>query len=430
MPSGTEPSDELTTAPDQASTPTPAQEKRDLDPNTLERIVRGFDDQKLALLGSGYEADKLVVVIENGRYRRDTEAISRAARVLSAAAPPNVDYFEITVTRSGQPLTTVTLPRIQLDKLARHDGSPAEVFYGSEIEPGAAAPTVHIQPGLFPQFGAFAYPVFRQSLFDPDNPVFVEFGAGGTAGLRLTRGWFVEATGVLSLYNDFDQIKRGANSVLPHVRSDIAQYLKNETFGLENLSSSYYFKLAPEIFGRVTGGYLERMFAGFGGELLYRPFGRRWAVGVDLWEVRQRGYDVLLDLRRYTTLTGHITAYYELPWHDVEVAVSAGRYLAGDKGVTFEVARRFSTGIRISAWTTFTNVSAAQFGEGSFDKGIRIVIPFEWAAPFATQSGYDLGLRPIQRDGGQRLDGDSVLYGMTYPSSYGALTNEWNSVFK
>jgi hypothetical protein len=403
---------------------------RELDADTLERLRLGFDNQKLALLGGGYEGDKLVVVIENGRYRRDTEAISRAARVLSAAAPGNVEYFEITTTRTGQPLATVLLPRIALDKLAQHDGSPAEVFYASEIKPAGYAPLVHIQPGLFPQFGAFAYPVFRQSLFDPNNPVFVEFGVGSSAGLRLTRSWFVEATGVLSLYNDFDQIKRSTNSVLPHVRSDIAEYLKKEKFGLENLSTSYYFKLAPEIFGRITGGYLERMFAGFGGELLYRPFGRRWAVGVDLWDVRQRGYDVLLDLRHYTTLTGHITAYYELPWHDVELAVSAGRYLAGDKGLTFEVGRRFSTGIHISAWATFTNVSAQQFGEGSFDKGIRIVIPFEWAAPFATQSGYDLGLRPIQRDGGQRLDGDAVLYGMTQPSSYGTLTSEWNSVFK
>jgi len=84
----------------------------------------------------------------------------------------------------------------------------------------------------------------------------------------------------------------------------------------------------------------------------------------------------------------------------------------------------------VGAWFTLTNVSAARFGEGSFDKGIRLVIPFEWVAPFATRSGYELALRPIQRDGGQRLTGDTVLYGLTDASSYGALTGEWNSVFK
>ena len=218
--------------------------------------------------------------------------------------------------------------------------------------------------------------------------------------------------------------------MLPHVRSDIANYLKHEKIGLENLSTSYFFKLAPEIYGRVSGGYLEQMFAGAGGELLYRPFGKRWAIGVDLWTVRQRGYDVLLDLRNYQAITGHLTAYYEVPWHDVRLAVSAGQYLAGDKGVTFQFSRRFSTGVEVGAWFTLTNVSAARFGEGSFDKGIRIVIPFEWVAPFATRSGYELALRPIQRDGGQRLNGDTALYGLTDSSSYGALTEEWNSVFR
>jgi len=248
--------------------------------------------------------------------------------------------------------------------------------------------------------------------------------------VRLTRGLFLEGAVVQSLYDNFNQITRETNSVLPHVRSDVAHYLKESRFELSYLAASYFFKFAPEVYGRVTGGYLEEMFAGVGGELLYRPFGKRWAIGVDLWTVRQREFNVLFDLRHYQAITGHITAYYELPWHDVRVAVSAGQYLAGDKGVTFELFRKFSTGVQIGAWFSFTNVSAERFGEGSFDKGIRIIIPFEWAAPFATQSGYDLSLRSIQRDGGQKLSGDTILYGITDAPSYGTLIQEWNSVFR
>jgi hypothetical protein len=145
--------------------------------------------------------------------------------------------------------------------------------------------------------------------------------------------------------------------------------------------------------------------------------------------VQQRGFDELVDLRRYQTLTGHITAYYELPWHNVGVAVSVGQYLARDKGATFQLWRSFSTGVRIGAWFTLTNVSAQQFGEGSFDKGIVIVIPLEWVAPFASRGSYDLALRPIQRDGGQRLGGDAILFDITDGSSYGSFTQSWNSVF-
>jgi hypothetical protein len=417
-------------SPDGQPQPGEARQPAGLNAATLDRIKVGLSVQKVNFLGAGLEGRKLVILIENATYRRDTEAIGRTARILSAASPTEIDYFEITLTRVGQPISTVTLLRSEIDKLAQRTGSPAELFYTSELSPGSEESLNYMQTDLFPQIGGFIYPVFRQSLFDPDNPVYVEFGVGASGGMRLARSWFLEGTFIASLYDDFNQINRGANSDLPHVRSDIAQYLKKGKYGVENLSTSYYFKLAPDIYGRATAGYLERMFAGFGGELLYRPFGRRWAVGVDLWSVRQRGYDVLLDLRKHDAITGHLTAYYDLPWHDVQVAVSAGQYLAGDKGVTFQFSRRFSTGIQVGAWFTLSNVSAQRFGEGSFDKGIRIIIPFEWAAPFATQSGYDLGLRPIQRDGGQRLDGDTVLYGMTDPSNYGALSREWSSVFQ
>jgi hypothetical protein len=253
---------------------------------------------------------------------------------------------------------------------------------------------------------------------------------GAIAGLRLARGLFLEGAVTASLYDDFNKIRRASGSVLPHVRSDFADYLKEGKYRIESLMTNYYFKLSPVIYGRVSAGYLEWMFAGTGGELLYRPFGRRWALGADLWSVRQRDYDGLLDLRHYQAITGHVTAYYSLPWHDIQVAASAGQYLAGDKGVTFEAFRRFSSGVEVGAWFSLTNVSAAQFGEGSFDKGIRIYIPFEWVAPFATRSGYSLQLRPIQRDGGQMLQGDRVLYGLTDSSDYGELSQQWNSVFK
>ena len=394
-----------------------------------QRIKAGMDAQKLTLRGLAKEGNRLVIIIENPRYRRDPEAVARTARVLSATAPADIEMFEITLIVAGQPETTVKLQRREIDHLARRDGSPAELFQSAEVLPGQSAPLDHLQPGLFPAFDWAVYPVFQQSFFDPLQPFYFRVAAGALADLQVMRGWTIDGSVTATIYDNFNQIQRVSNSVLPHVRSDIAKYLKQGRYGVDNLSTSYFFKVTPEIYGRLSGGLLESMFAGVGGELLYRPYTSRWAIGVDLWAVRQRGYNELFDLLRYQTLTGHITAYYELPWHNVGVAISAGQYLAGDKGVTFQFWRSFSTGVQIGAWFTLTNVSAQQFGEGSFDKGIQIIIPLEWVAPFATRGSYNLALRPIQRDGGQRLGGDTVLFGMTDGSSYGAFTQEWNSVF-
>ena len=115
-------------------------------------------------------------------------------------------------------------------------------------------------------------------------------------------------------------------------------------------------------------GYLESMYAGFGGEVLWRPENQRWAIDADLFEVKERNFDRLFGLQSYHVLTGHISVFYESPWYNFIFGVHAGQYLAVDRGVTFDITRRFATGVEVGAFFTKTNVSANQFGEGSFDK--------------------------------------------------------------
>jgi hypothetical protein len=165
------------------------------------------------------------------------------------------------------------------------------------------------------------------------------------------------------------------------------------------------------------------MFAGVGGEVLWRPEGQRWAVGGDLYEVQQRDFDRLFGLQSYRALTGHVALYYASPWYGFNFVVRAGQYLAKDRGLTFEISRRFSTGVEIGAFVTKTNVSSAQFGEGSFDKGIMLRIPIGWVAPIDTQTELGTVLRPVQRDGGQRLAGDAILYDETRRTSEAEIVN-------
>ena len=170
--------------------------------------------------------------------------------------------------------------------------------------------------------------------------------------------------------------------------------------------------------------------AGAGGEILWRPQTSRWALGADVYDVKQRDFNRLLGFQNYSVITGHITAYYQSPWYGLNFQVRGGEYLAGDRGVTVEVSRRFSTGVEIGAFFTKTNVSAAQFGEGSFDKGILIRIPLGWALPIETQAQYALDLRPIQRDGGQTLAGDATLYDDTFRTGEGEIDRQIGSFYR
>jgi len=61
----------------------------------------------------------------------------------------------------------------------------------------------------------------------------------------------------------------------------------------------------------------------------------------------------------------------------LQLSLNAGQFLAKDRGVNIDVAKRFDSGIIVGAYAAFTNVSAEEYGEGSFTKGFYISIPFD-----------------------------------------------------
>lgn len=67
----------------------------------------------------------------------------------------------------------------------------------------------------------------------------------------------------------------------------------------------------------------------------------------------------------------------------------------------------------IGAWATKTNVSAAQFGEGSFDKGIYVSIPFDALLPRSSKFTANFAWAPLVRDGGAKLGRINPLFEMT-----------------
>lgn len=81
--------------------------------------------------------------------------------------------------------------------------------------------------------------------------------------------------------------------------------------------------------------------------------------------------------------------------------------------LTIDVSREFRNGVRMGAYATFTNVSAQRFGEGSFDKGIYLSIPFDLLLPGSHVDTATILWQPLLRDGGARLNRRYTLYDLT-----------------
>jgi hypothetical protein len=366
----------------------------------------------------------VTIYFTNSHYFAEADAIDRLVRILMADAPAEIEEFRLIAVRSGIPQREFDVMRAPAERNSLA-GEGLKLFEG----PLSQKPAPMSNPILtaaesknYPSFAWDIFPQFRQQLFDPNNPFGVQILGAGFVSLSLLPGLSLNGEGELSIFDNFD-VNRQSDSLLPHVRTDFVRYFTEGKNGIGLLNAEYQFRASPTVFGIVQAGILESMYDGVGGELLWRPEGARWGIGVDAYEVWQRDFDRLFGLRPYHAFTGHISLYYQSPWYKLNFALRAGQYLAGDRGLTFEVTRRFSTGVEIGAFATKTNVSSAQFGEGSFDKGIIIRIPLSWVAPIETQAILPLDLRPLQRDGGQRLAGDASLWERTRRSSEGEILN-------
>lgn len=379
--------------------------------------------QRLIIEAISFSDGEALVYYSNTRYFHERDAIERLVRILMTYAPPQIERFRLIATAGGVSLRDFEVLRTPIERSISQTGS-MELAGAMVSMPAPLDNSVLTEANWspYPHFSWQLFPQFRQELFDPSNPFGVQFLAGLVGTVELMPGLSVTGEAEASIWDDFNT-GRPSDSLLPHVRTDFLRYFTQGKNGIGDLEADYRFRLSPTVSAIARVGYLESMFAGAGGEILWRPDGWRWALGADLYWVQRRNFDRLFGLQKYSVTTGHVSLYYDSPWYNLEFALRAGQYLAGDRGLTLEVSRRFESGVQIGAYMTRTNVSAERFGEGSFDKGIIIRIPLGWSLPVDTQTEYNLNLRPVQRDGGQRLAADAILYEETRRTSEAEMEN-------
>lgn len=390
-------------------------------------LTSALAKQGIRLHGFRIEGSVAHVEIENTAYLLEAQAVGRTARVLSRRMPANVDTFVIAVVTSGIRVSELRIRRADMETL-EHD---LEASWKSFARTTISSPVGMSQPipERYPRFSWNLKPYLEPSLFDPDNPFRADFGAQLDASFEPSPGWEITGSVRKKIIGNLDDATRVSNSVLPHVRSDANIYAREGDPALTNLTAAYYFKPGQDVFGRVTVGYLEPMYGGISTELLWKPSTSPFAFGIETNYVKQRDFDQLFGFRSYEIATGHVSAYWDMG-NGFHTQLDAGRYLAGDWGATLSVDREFKNGWKIGAFATLTDVPFSTFGEGSFDKGLRITIPISWLTGEPNKTGYSTTIRPVTRDGGARVDVGGRLYEKVRPLQKPALQDGWGKFWR
>ena len=341
------------------------------------------------------------LVMGNKEYPIWADAIARMTTLADLHLPPEVRSMRFVLEEEGHQVFTAPAYRPSRQTISRSQYQQRDFDLLSANPPHPPQyRTGFDQKKLFIDVGLSN----RLQLFDPDDPARYQLYGKLGISAALPKNWSLRGEYAIDIVSTFEESTRASDSILPHVRSDIVQYLQQGATGLESLYLDKRGTLVPQLHYRVFGGILEQMYSGAGGEMLYQPHKSRLAFGLSGSWVQQRGYERNLDLLDYKTTTAFASAYWASPFYNLDFAVHAGRYLAKDVGATLEARRTFANGWMVGLWATITDVPFDDFGEGSFDKGMFFKIPLDGVLGGSGRANYSMRVRPIQRDGGARLE--------------------------
>jgi len=342
------------------------------------------------------------LVVGNTSYSLWSDAIGRHTALADLHLPATVKSIHFVVEEGGHRSATVVVPRPSVS----FTDNPRTLIDQVRILSGRTLDMPQHRTGFVTgQINNNLNIRTKFQLFDPDDPARYQVYADVSSEYALTNHWAVRSSIAINLDQNFDESNRQeSDSVLPKVRTDVVKYLTKGDSGLEKLIVEGRDTIGRSLHYRTYAGYLETMFAGAGGEVLYWPHKSRVAFGASAAYVKQRDYDRGFGLLDYSVLTGHVSAYWATPFYNYDVAVHAGQYLAKDLGATFEARRTFRNGWQVGVWASLTDVPFEEFGEGSFDKGFYFQVPLDGVFGTRTRGNFATRMRPIQRDGGQRLE--------------------------
>ena len=392
--------------------------------------LKHLNERQLFLQKASVNDDELEVLYTQSKFISYPQATGRVAKVLSEIAPSSIKTFKINNYNAGSVMNSIEIDRHSFE-LYKQSEIPTPLKKSSKILRGdlnkeyTFNPKV-IRPSLFWKIA----PSLRSQIGGPDGFFFGDMAISLHSEIIFTNNITFQASGNIGIVNNYEELKLLSDSVLPHVRTDQVLYAKESSdFNIQRFQFNYFKRISDNIFGKISAGVLESMFGGIGGEILYRPFGQTYAVGAELWDVKQRGYDQLFSFNEYQTATGHINLYYEEPRSNILLKVKAGRFLAGDSGFNFDFSRRFKSGARMGVFFSVTDISKYEFGEGSFDKGFYFFVPIQYFFSNYTKPLTGFGLRPIQRDGAQSLIHSRHLYGVTDQASRFNILRSWDNFY-
>ncbi len=368
----------------------------------------------------------------NGRYRSDAQAMGRVARMMTQVMPNSVQTFTVEPQKRGIPVSAVTFARSDLEDLENRPGAAAALYQRAEFADAGRVDSVPAAQTDDPRFSWGLGPYLTINPFGSNGSVALDTGLSLRGRYEFSPRLVASGAIVQSIVKaDADDPTEATSNGIHKVRTNGSFYGDDGVPVLQNLTLSYFGRPGNNLYSRATVGYLERMYGGISTELLWKPVDSPFGLGGELNYIAQRNTDMAFgfDEFEYDVVTGHLSAYYDLG-NGIHTQLDVGRYLAGDWGATVSIDREYDNGVRIGAYFTQTEISYDDFGDGSYNKGVRISIPQDFFTGQPTRRSYGTTIRTRSGDGGAQLEVDGRLYGIVRDAHTSDLKDTWGRFWR
>lgn len=397
-----------------------------------DRAKRAYDFRAVKSLGLGtsqISGNTAFAALDVNNLYPSPEQAGHALRTLANYVGPIPERLGVQLRHLGLQGPDLIIDRRDLEhSLLRHQGSAEEIWHhaalGHDLFKGGVKPS-------YKGFSNFTIE-WRNDLSLTEEDSGVLYRAALIPSYTESYGeHFLGETAVrINLKDNLRQIRNYRSLSYYPVRGDVDVFTENR-FVLERSYFAGFATLRNDLHVAGHIGYLEEMYGGAGGEILYRPFGKNWALGLETALALKRDpYSIFaLNFNGDHIITSHLNGYYEIPDTRLTLHASAGRYLAGDIGAGLDLTQTFDNGVKISASTTVTNRRDADiiYGDTTYTfTGMSLTLPLG-SLPFVSDgSKASFNAQALGRNTAQRLDIPHKLYNETDVLSYRHITRQWS----
>ncbi len=359
--------------------------------------------------------------------------VGHAARTLTDQIPEDQETLPIQLRYQGLKGSVLTIVRRDLEKaVTQGTVSPEEIWRDASLKDfdGDSDYDATIEMGQ--RIALKFFLDSKLSLSEEDAGMLFRSSLLAETKAALPFGFNLGATAKLNLEDNLHNLALLRPATQTPIRSDEDLYTQDILYP-ENLYLSWLHSLSTDMHVGLTAGYLEEAFAGYGGEILYRPFGKTFAVGAELWNAHKRNPSQTSGLKLFDEnhVSGHLNLHYEVPYQfakrDITASLKLGRYLLGDYGGEFNLKTTFDNGTSMEGYIAATELSDTNLvgGASHLFGGVRLSMPLGSIPYVPDGSAVRFTTEPIGRDAGQKLNIPLPLYEATEPFAYRRLSRSW-----